>query len=93
MIRFALPLVLLTVGGCVHQATPQTLPGKCVASGLERLVGLARSETVQAEAKRASGAQSVRWINPGDMVTKDFREDRLNLELDDGGKISRAYCG
>jgi hypothetical protein len=93
MIRLAFPLVLLAAGGCMHRTAPQGLPGKCVASGLERLVGIARSQAVEAEAKRASGAQSVRWINPGDMVTKDFRKDRLNLELDAAGKISRAYCG
>ena len=96
MIRSALPLLLLAAGGCVHNDPPRTTspaPGKCVVGQLDRLVGKMRSDAVEVEAKTWSGAQSVRWIAPGDMVTKDYREERLDLEVDEGGKVIRAYCG
>ncbi|SES05004.1 Peptidase inhibitor I78 family protein [Tranquillimonas rosea] len=34
-----------------------------------------------------------RVIRPNEMVTQDYRPDRLNLELDGEGTIIRAYCG
>lgn len=36
---------------------------------------------------------TVRVIRPGDMVTRDFRPDRLNVELDDEDKVTKIYCG
>ena len=68
-------------------------PGKCSAANLDGLVGKMRSDATEAEAKAGSGATMIRWIRPGDMVTKDFREERLNLDVDAQGKITRAYCG
>ncbi len=44
-------------------------------------------------ALRLSGSRDARWISPGMAVTMDFREDRLNFELDAQGKIVRAFCG
>jgi hypothetical protein len=40
-----------------------------------------------------SGAKNIRWIAPGMAVTQDYREDRLNLDTDEKGKIIRAHCG
>ena len=40
-----------------------------------------------------SGARTVRVIRPGDAVTMDYRQDRLNIELDADGKIVRFNCG
>lgn len=34
-----------------------------------------------------------RVVPPGSMMTMDFREDRLNLLLDDDGTVVRAYPG
>lgn len=35
----------------------------------------------------------VREITPGTMVTKDFRPNRTNIDIDDQGRIVRAWCG
>ena len=40
-----------------------------------------------------SGAQSIRWIEPGMAVTMDYRGDRLNAELDQDGVITAMRCG
>jgi hypothetical protein len=41
----------------------------------------------------ASLGEYVRVIRPGDMVTMDFRADRLNIELDEEDVILRLRCG
>jgi hypothetical protein len=38
-------------------------------------------------------AEKVRVISPGDMVTMDYRPDRLNIDLDASGTIVALRCG
>jgi hypothetical protein len=41
-----------------------------------------------------TGSKTVRQIQPGDMVTQDFREDRVTIETDPAtGLVTRATCG
>lgn len=41
-----------------------------------------------------SGAKTVRQIRLGDMVTQDFREDRVTIETDPAsGRVVGATCG
>jgi hypothetical protein len=98
MIRLALPILALAAAGCTYDARPQTgtapaTGGKCVADGLAGLTGKTRSEAVTKQALQLSGAKTIRWIAPGMAVTMDYREDRLNLDVDEHGKITRAHCG
>ncbi|UZK66914.1 I78 family peptidase inhibitor [Sphingomonas sp. M1-B02] len=96
MIRFTLPLIALAAAGCTYGDRPQVpvpVTGKCANEGLGALIGKTRSEQVASEALRLSGATTLRWISPGMMVTKDYREERLNLNLDDNGKIASTSCG
>jgi len=95
MNRIALPFVLLAIG-CApapETATPDPLSGLCNASRLGNLVGRAYSAALSAEAQRRSGARAVRRIRPGDMVTMDFRGDRLNVHLDGADRVNRFDCG
>jgi hypothetical protein len=95
MIRLAIPAAaMLMLGACAPRTPPEAIPGvECNASKLGGLVGKMRGPEVEAEAKRLSGANSVRWISPGMAVTMDFRADRLNVDLDDSGKITGSRCG
>ncbi|GGH62085.1 hypothetical protein GCM10011341_35920 [Frigidibacter albus] len=38
-------------------------------------------------------SQQLRVINPGQMVTMDYLEARLNIAIDEQDRISRVYCG
>jgi hypothetical protein len=40
-----------------------------------------------------SGARDLRWVAKGMMVTMDFRDDRLTVQLDAANRIERASCG
>jgi peptidase inhibitor I78 family protein len=70
---------------------PDGLP--CSAEGLEDLLGRPASQAVGAEAMRRSGARMLRWIRPGDAVTMDYSEHRLNVHLDERGRVQRFECG
>lgn len=104
--RMITPVALLAVlAGCAAQpaaeaqpaGSPETATGgperACDAAKAQSLLGRSESAATEAEAKRLSGAGIVRWIPEGGMVTMDYREDRLNLHLDRGGKIVRIACG
>lgn len=65
----------------------------CSVEGLDDLVGRPATQELGAEALRRSGARTLRWIRPGDMVTMDFREDRLNVHLDQANRVERLRCG
>ena len=95
MIRVVLPVAaLMLVGACAPKTPPAEIPGvECSADGLGSLIGKRRSAEVEAEAKRLSGANVVRWLEPNAVVTMEFRADRLNLHLGTDGKIGSARCG
>jgi hypothetical protein len=65
----------------------------CDASRVQNLVGQAATQALGAEAIRASRARTLRWIAPGQVVTMDYRTDRLNLHLDAQNRVTRVACG
>ena len=65
----------------------------CNAEPAQSLVGRGASSELGAEAMRLSGAGKLRWIPPGARVTMDYREDRLNIELDGANRVTRIRCG
>ncbi len=69
-------------------------PGyRCNAEGLRDLIGRHATQELGAEAMRRSGSRRIRWIRPGDVVTMDYSEERLNIHLDAQGRIARFACG
>ncbi|MBC7987463.1 MAG: peptidase inhibitor I78, partial [Sphingomonadaceae bacterium] len=67
--------------------------GPCGAGPAQGLIGRAVDSAVGAEAMRLSGAQTLRWIGPGQAVTMDYRPDRLNVEYDEGRRVTAIRCG
>ena len=65
----------------------------CDAEAAQRFVGQKADETTVKAAVAASGAKSARVIKPDTMVTMDFRGDRVNIRVDDAGKIIAVTCG
>jgi hypothetical protein len=66
---------------------------ECGADKLERWVDAELSDAVKADIREAVGHGRIRYIAPGDMVTMDFRPDRLNVETGDDGRIKLFRCG
>lgn len=72
---------------------PPAQVAQCRARPAQALVGERYRRGVPTRAKRMSGARTVRVIWPGQAATMDFREDRLNIELDRGRLITAVRCG
>lgn len=66
--------------------------GACDAAAARSLIGRQRSDAVGAEALRLTGAATLRWLEPDSMYTQDYREDRLNIDVDANGRITRFRC-
>lgn len=67
--------------------------GTCHAERVAWAVGQPANEEVVARLWRESGAGLARPIGPGQAVTRDFREDRINFEIDGNNIITRVSCG
>ncbi len=91
MTRILPLLAALGLSACAAAVVVPINPGTgdaCGASALQAFVGQPPSAL---DAVRL--IQPVRIIRPGDAVTMDFREDRINFELDGQDRIARVYCG
>ena len=65
----------------------------CRNDALGGYAGQSATQALGADILRVSGAKVLRWIEPGMMVTMDFREDRVSVWLAAGNKIERVSCG
>lgn len=91
---------LLAAGGCATAPNGELVAVEddggayhCVAEPVQDLVGRPATAELGADALRRSHSRTLRWIRPGDAVTMDFREDRLNINLDAQGNVERLNCG
>ena len=65
----------------------------CDAKPAQGVLGQQPTVKVIEQARVRSGARMARVLRPGQMVTKEFDQQRLNLELDASGKIIAVRCG
>ena len=97
LLAFALALALAGCGTTIQWFPPiapeQPPYGTCDARRLSRLVGRPATPELGAEAQRRSGADRLRWVRPGDMVTMDFSPQRLNIRLDAQDRVEGFACG
>lgn len=56
-------------------------------------VGEIADDALVAKVKADTGSERVRVIRPGMMVTMDYREDRVNLEVDADNRVLTVRCG
>lgn len=83
---------LLALAACAPVSTttvsldPTGSLATCPAPAFQHLVGKAYDSV-------AVTWPNLRVIRPYDMVTKDYRLDRLNIDLDAAGGITRVWCG
>ena len=93
--RKLLLLALLPLGACTSiQPTPPTDPANvCQPATLDQFSGQPATGELGARMLRVTGKTVLRWVQPGMMVTMDYREDRLTIYLDAANKVERASCG
>lgn len=95
MIRTLIALgMAMALSACVAPTTvPPVTPGICQVAPDAPLQGHRVSPEVENRAREVSGATIVRVIRPGQAVTRDFNQSRINLQLDTYDVVVRAYCG
>lgn len=76
-------------GTTADQAAPDT----CGQRAALRLVGTLFTPQARTMLARTVGHDRMRVIRPGAVITQDLRGDRLNLIVDDKGKLLTARCG
>ncbi|WP_295479336.1 I78 family peptidase inhibitor [uncultured Pseudomonas sp.] len=74
-------------------ATSAAGDGRCDASGAQAAVGRQASMDLLNQVRSQSGAQDARILGPNDMVTLEYRSDRVNVNTDATGKVIRVNCG
>ena len=80
-------------GGNGAPSAPAGNDGRCDASGAEFAIGKQGSAQLLEQARTSSGSQTARILKPHDVVTLEYRSDRLNLNVDDKGVVTRVNCG
>lgn len=93
-----LPLGLVALAACTTPPTPPPasgapVSGQCNAEAARGHVGkVATAATVEA-ARKDAGANTARTLKPGQMVTMEYREGRLNVDVDARNVITGVRCG
>jgi len=67
--------------------------GRCEAQAAEFAIGKKASPELLDQARVKAGAQNARFLKPDDMITLEYRSDRLNLNTDNNLVVTRVNCG
>jgi hypothetical protein len=95
-------LAVATLAGCSTAATDSatdpvtttdTGHSRCEAKAAEFTLGKTASAELLEQARKRAGAQNARFLSPNDMVTLEYRSDRLNLSTDANKVVTRVNCG
>lgn len=93
-------VVVVALAGCNSSPSQSPQPpaadaehGRCNAEAAAFAVGKKASPELVEQARAKAGAKDVRLLKPDDMVTLEYRSDRLNLNADDNSTITRVNCG
>ena len=73
--------------------TPGPQGGACDAAPAERFIGQQATASVIEKARNASGATTARVLRPNQATTREFNHERLNLLINDQGRITSVNCG
>ena len=102
MRRYIALLCVTLLAACASPAPPTPIDvrpnipphgGRCNAGPAQSVIGqISTARNVEA-ARVAAGARVARTLRPGQMVTKEYDAERLNLDVDTSGRIVAARCG
>jgi hypothetical protein len=92
-VPLAFACVALALSSCrADGGVTSPVAASCKSEAAQGLVG--KPKPTDQAAMHLTGAKAVRQIAPGDMMTQDFREDRVTIETDTAsGLVTRTSCG
>ena|SRR5688572_15789723 len=99
--RKALFLIPMSLAACATAAPPETeipvrgeTPGyTCRNAALDQFVGQPATGDISSRILQASGARTIRWVQPGMMITMDYRQDRVTAWQSADNRVERVRCG
>lgn len=74
-------------------AAPEVVAGACDDSQAQWAIGKSVTAADAEQARKDAGAEAVRILKPGEIVTMEFNDKRLNLDLDAKGVVTAVRCG
>ena len=91
-------LAVVALSGCSTPGTAkepvaEANSGRCDAMAAAFVIGQKASPGLLEQARVKAGAQNARILLPHDIMTLEYRSDRLNLNADDNAIITRVNCG
>ena len=86
-------IALSACGALQGNTTTGIAQARCRAAGAEAVLGRIVDDQVISDAIVGSGAMRSRVIRPGSNVTLELDPLRLNLEVDETGRVRRLRCG
>jgi hypothetical protein len=91
--RLALAFCTLALASCSSPREPGMAEPRCRAAGAEAQLGQTISDYVAEDARAQAGAMRARVLRIGQPATTDVDPQRLNIEVDETGRIRRLRCG
>lgn len=67
--------------------------GNCNADAARSAIGKEATAEVVEQARVAAGANVVRTLKPGQIITMEYHSSRLNLRVDDANVVYEVSCG
>ncbi len=74
-------------------AEPAATPDTCSLALTARFVGARAVVEVRTAVQQAARPHPVRWIGPGQAITLEQNPQRLNVIIDEAGRIAAMRCG
>lgn len=65
----------------------------CDAASAQSNIGNKATAELAQRLLNITGGEVLRWIPPRTPVTRDYRNNRLNIYYDDAGSITQISCG
>jgi hypothetical protein len=96
---FLILAATLSLAACTTTAAPPmsdpdpSVAAECRAENAQSLVGQSATPANVELARQRAGARTARVLKPGQMVTMEFIEGRLNIYVDEKNAITRIACG
>ena len=83
-----------------EKRSPKTAPAiaageisSCGEHKAARFIGAVATSEIRKAVESAAGRPPIRWITPGQAITLDYSQARLNVILDERNKIAAMRCG
>lgn len=92
-----LTVAALSLAGCASTSPsaggPQPPSGVCNAEGARWAIGSGVNDDVVNRILHDTGSRDARVLRPGQAATMDYRQDRVNVDVNDRGAITGLRCG